>query len=261
MKPMWVVQTNMLAKGQVDPVTTACKKHGIDYLGIEVIPFDDQPLNLPAHACMIPYGSTRMSALPETRAMFGFIDDSNFLNDVWFKNRNDMLNGDGKIMPIGEAIEYVKTLEFDTFFMRPDEDLKLFTGCIATRDTLMSTLNSLIFDAQVPLDKKIMISAPKNIKGEWRYFVVDGKVIDGSMYKWNNRFYTEAAGPAEIAEAQAMADRWHPADVYVMDLCLTSEGLKVVEYNGFNSTGFYANNVEKIVVEVTTYMDRKFNKR
>ncbi len=44
----------------------------------------------------------------------------------------------------------------------------------------------------------------------------------------------------------------------VMDLALTNEGLKVVEFNCLNASGFYYHDVRAIVKEVNAYYERKY---
>jgi len=44
-----------------------------------------------------------------------------------------------------------------------------------------------------------------------------------------------------------MVDRWQPAEAFVIDIAKTYDGLKVIEINNFNSSGFYSCDVYKIV--------------
>ena len=43
------------------------------------------------------------------------------------------------------------------------------------------------------------------------------------------------------------AERWRPAEAFVLDVCDTPDGIKVVEINTINSAGFYAADVQKLV--------------
>jgi hypothetical protein len=57
-----------------------------------------------------------------------------------------------------------------------------------------------------------------------------------------------------IAEAQRLADKWLPNQTCVMDLALTDEGVKVIEFNCFNSSGFYYHDIRAVAEAVTNYV-------
>ncbi|ABC31369.1 hypothetical protein HCH_04670 [Hahella chejuensis KCTC 2396] len=58
---------------------------------------------------------------------------------------------------------------------------------------------------------------------------------------------------AVIKFTEKMAARWSPAPVFVMDVAACAGALYVLEINGFNSSGFYACDIETIVREVSAY--------
>jgi hypothetical protein len=41
---------------------------------------------------------------------------------------------------------------------------------------------------------------------------------------------------------------WQPHRAYVLDVCETPDGMKIVEINTINASGFYAGNVQDIVL-------------
>jgi hypothetical protein len=89
-------------------------------------------------------------------------------------------------------------------------------------------------------DTEIVISPTKKIYSECRLFIVDGVVVTQSMYKVGNR----VIGNSDVNEcfiefAQSMANKWQPADGFVIDVADTPNGLKVIEVNCLNSSGFY----------------------
>ena len=51
-----------------------------------------------------------------------------------------------------------------------------------------------------------------------------------------------------ILFAEEMANIYQVAEAFVMDICLTTEGWKIVEINCVNSAGFYQADVEKLVM-------------
>ncbi len=91
---------------------------------------------------------------------------------------------------------------------------------------------------------------------ESRFFVVGGKVIDGAFYRMYGQRFSGVAKPDEIEAAQEMANVWLPHETCVMDIAKTEEGLKVIEFNCFNGSGFYVNDISKIVKAVTEYAEK-----
>lgn len=93
----------------------------------------------------------------------------------------------------------------------------------------------------------VIISEPKNILAEWRWFIVNGEIVDGAMYKNRGQLVKVYETDKQvIEEAQKFADGWLPNMNCVMDLALTERGLKVIEFNCINSSGFYNHDVNKI---------------
>ena len=48
--------------------------------------------------------------------------------------------------------------------------------------------------------------------------------------------------------AKARIAEWQPHDAFVIDVCYTEDGPKVVEINTINSCGFYAADIQKLVM-------------
>lgn len=93
----------------------------------------------------------------------------------------------------------------------------------------------------------IVISKPRNIQAEWRWFIIDGKIVDGSMYRSRGQLILKKEDNIEcIKEAQKFADIWLPDSCVCMDLALVDDEMKVIEFNCINSSGFYDNDIDKI---------------
>ena len=93
-----------------------------------------------------------------------------------------------------------------------------------------------------------MISDVKTIYKEFRFFVIDSKLVAGSLYKLENRHCLDKnIEPDAHRFASKMIELWQPARAFVIDIALTEDGYKIVEVNCINSAGFYAADVSKIV--------------
>jgi hypothetical protein len=262
---MWAVQANLLNEERQQNVAMILKELDIPFVGLNVIPFSDDLDWLfeepPSYSKVIPYGSTSLVKRAQARNWQGlFFNTNTFLVSEWIKNRDDMLNQNVDIMTVKQAQEFhshhpTRTL----WFIRPVHDLKAFTGMVTTSEEIakwMKSTDSGNFNFNE--DTLVAISQPKEILAEWRWFVVGGKIVDGSMYQHRgNRYKKHETDQAVIDEAQELANKWLPHETVVMDIALTNSGPKVIEFNCFNGSGFYDHDVPKILTEATKYLETK----
>jgi len=260
---MWIIQSNFLDINQITPIVETLRANDIPFRDVGIIPFSDEfitPLDV-SDTNLIPYGSTKLSKIAEQQKWSGlFFDRTTFRNDVWNWHRGDMLNSDAKFMTVREAINEFANAEPDSvWFIRPVEDLKHFSGTVTTAAEIARWMSSVdvgnfSFDENV----EVAISTPKNILMEWRYFIVGGKIVTGSLYRVKGmRKIARENDPAVLAEAQDRAKDWLPHETCVMDMALTDDGLRVVEFNCLNSSGFYDHDIEKFVLSVSDYFYNK----
>lgn len=93
-----------------------------------------------------------------------------------------------------------------------------------------------------------MTASLKEIYAEYRFFIVDKKIVTGSLYKRGNIIIHDTNIDNKIIEfTQKMVDLWQPARAFVLDIADTPDGLKVIEINNFNSAGYYACDISCIV--------------
>jgi hypothetical protein len=94
----------------------------------------------------------------------------------------------------------------------------------------------------------VIVSPVKAIYREYRLFVVNRKVVTGSVYRVGGRAEISADVEEYVLEyARKVIDRWIPAESCVIDIGLTEHGLQIIEFNNINSSGFYASDVAKYV--------------
>lgn len=248
----FLIQSNLMDDTQLAMVNRAIQIYPHVYVG--VIPFSrelksDEPIEGTKY---IPYGSTLLTTIGSQQHWTGLhFDISTFNYEQAIKHRNDMLNGD-VILPLSEAAEYLRQGNNRDVFVRPSEDLKQFSGQVMnsvecadwlTNAALCETSGS----RQLDMSTKIVIGEPKNIQAEWRWFVVGGQVVSGSMYRRNGRMFKQRERDTNvIQEAQYFADCWLPDSCCVMDLALVDNVVRVIEFNCINSSGFYDNDVPAI---------------
>ena len=257
----WIVQTNFIQEHHHEMLIDALTEQGTPVYGVKVIPFVDE-LELPKidDPKIVPYGSTKLQRIGNINGWPGgvFFDDAMFRVNLWNKERDDMLNSDAVVMTVTEALPYLLSRQDETFFTRPVRDLKAYSGATLPGHEIYSWLNATLGQELWNFDKdtEIVLASPKHIEREWRYFVVGGKIVSGSSYRWKGtRLLMREQDRETLAEAQAFADKWLPHETVVMDLALTDEGMRVIEFNCLNASGFYYHDIKAIARAVTEYVD------
>lgn len=213
----------------------------------------------------IPYGSTSLTNLTHKLGWKGLhFDLDKFDYQTAANNRNDMLNAE-HILLVEDAIAFLQKCPNDQlWFLRPCKDLKHFTGTVMEAQEAWEWLKDAMLCGssgtyKMEQDMMIVLAEPKVIQAEWRYFVIDGKVVDGSMYRYRGDLYKRREVDVEVlGQAQTFADLWLPDSCVCMDLALVDDAVKVIEFNCINSSGFYDNNVDKIFKEWYAFENRRF---
>ena len=242
----FLIQHNLMNAKQLENIRLAVKPYPHKF--VDLIPFSreitsDTPI---VGKNYIPYGSTLLTsvATQENKWVGLFFDLNTFNYTAALANRDDMLNSD--VMDLSVAIEKLSKLDSkELVFTRPSEDLKQFTGqvieageCYAWFKDMMECQTSGSYKLEPTT--QVVVCAPQNIQAEFRWFVVGGKVVSGSMYRCHNQLRSmRMTTPEEFEEAQKFATKWLPAPCCVMDLALVGDELKVIEFNCINSSGAY----------------------
>ena len=142
------------------------------------------------------------------------------------------------------------------YFMRPVDDGKEQPGRVRSAEEIVALAKKALAlnEAEIPLgslrhDTLLMFSEPVRILKEWRIWAVDGQIVTWSQYKEGSRVvYRHTIDDDALAFAQRMVDinrDYSPA--YVLDICRTYDGLKLLETNCLNAAGFYAADLQKLV--------------
>lgn len=154
-------------------------------------------------------------------------------------------------------------------FLKPNHDLKAFSGRVLTLDELHD--HGLELGPRVCSDTEVMIATPQDLWMEMRFFVIGGRVVDGSWYRFNGKPHSQHISRTEInlalyEGAQSLVDEWCPMPNAVMDMALVPTPgpakahdlgqYRVVEYNCIHCSGFYKHMVSDIVASWATYYAR-----
>lgn len=230
--------------------------NGIDYEVYTLVPFSHEIYPaLPKDKLIIPFGCIEF--VQDLRKIAG-IDLSMQFDDDIFTNENCInqwksfcLNNGAKIMTTKEAVD---SLEEKDYFVRPVDDKKSFRGKVYKPSELKALLErySGYENNEFNSESIIVVSELKEIKKEWRTFVVDGKVVSSSLYRDGSRHREESGAPDEVLSFCSAALRvYNPAKAFVLDVCELVDGsYAIVEFGCIHSCGFYKADVPKITGEV-----------
>jgi YgiT-type zinc finger domain-containing protein len=152
------------------------------------------------------------------------------------------------------------------FFIRPDCVDKAFPANVYNQETWSGMVKS----TSLAGDIDCWVTDPKpNIKDEWRFWIIDGQISSSSQYRKDGELVsipvTDFSWPeieVFVEKAVTLLDSKLPC--YVMDVCeygtgaAGEEGLKVVELNPINSSGFYGDaNIPKILTDWMASMTKR----
>lgn len=238
------VQNNYVTALTV-PVALYARTHGLaleDRSSNTDFDPDNCGIDWSQYSIVLPYGSVqflRKLRASSSLAPFVHLDATRFAASTWaplFGNR--ALNEEGMLIRAHE----VSSLLTSPMHLRPDSEDKAFAGGVFTKEAWQS-----MTPAPSP-QLACWVSPLQEILAEWRCWVVGRKVVEISRYRQagehNRKRETDAV---LLASAQGFADVYVPAPCVVMDLALTKSGLKIVEFNPINCSGWYAADVGRIL--------------
>jgi len=262
---MWIVQNNFIKPDQYDPLIENLERMQEAYETVKIIPFSDEFATPLTHdrKDLIPFGSTSLMRIAHKRGWTGlFYDPETFQVKRWINERSDMLNQDAQVMTVKEAMQlFTKANPTDEWFIRPNADLKRFNGSFTTAEEISRWIESVESgNFQFNEEELVSIASPKFIVAEYRFFIVNRRIVTGSLYRMRGQKLTSMVKPGDWIwdEAQKLAEGWLPHETCVMDLsqgCVLRKtpDLKIIEFNCLNASGFYNNDVSSFTKAVTDY--------
>lgn len=222
--------------------------------GNETFLMDYSPMELPGNLptwegeCVVAYGSVQM-VRKVMKARAGSWQPGSFFRperlsySAWSPFLGDlMLNDDFVILPYGEFKRRGLASWGGAAFIRPDAVTKSFTGFVISENDFEHEVNSLECISHVQPEEMVVIARPKEILGEFRFVIADGKVVTGSAYSWDRKFDVRSdVDPACWEIAEEIAERpWQADRAYICDVALTHRGPRLLELNALSCSGLYA---------------------
>jgi len=250
MSVTWIMQQNLSSEKLV--FLRALDSLGSKWKPIEIIPFSEELPDVEVEGPAIVYVSTTLiKNAPKKNWNPGvFFTPEKFKSSVWLqKYGKNMLNSDGRVCTLQELFDNSP----EEMFLRPNNDLKDFSGSLTDREGLRKFYESVSSGGFLfGTDLEVFVAETKAIHKEWRCFIVDGRVVASSQYRFRSMLVKSGNVPNEVIDyANEMAAIWSPEKAFVMDICETMDReLRVLELNCFNASGVYQCEVVDIVKAV-----------
>ena len=291
----WIVERDRWGE-DLGALLNAITSRGMDVQVVDYMPFQSGEYGdlYPSGSRVMTFGSINLvtQLMRENRwAINAYCNMDGLLCRNYYPYVSDwLLNEDYVMLPYGDLRKRKDWLfenfgtEYDHIFMRPDIGSKSFPGGTFDNQFFFSWLNGI--DEHVQPHDLVVISSPKKIETEWRFFVRPGEVITGSIYKceWQSNWtrVSETAGEEyrdhkgrstltyaleTVLQSGEVVDtgkrawdftkmiseiEWPGRDpVFVVDVAQVEGGeFKLIEFNAASCSGLYACDPDKIVAAI-----------
>lgn len=258
----WIVESNVFAETCFNDMLAHFTARGIPHHVVRIIPFVheiDGKAPVVANPVVV-YGSIGVQKLAAAQGWVpGVFTNADFNTDAYARGLGDLfLNADAVAMPLSAVADWLPSWDQDDFFIKPNGDNKEFAGTVMSKAEFVKWHADMLSIGYLETDDfEVVISAPRTLGCEWRVIVVDGRIVTASLYRQYGMVKAERHIIPEVEAVVLEAHRrFAPAPVYVIDVAQVGDDYRIVEYNTFNSAGFYDCDVEAIIDAVTDYVER-----
>ncbi|WP_228464016.1 MULTISPECIES: ATP-grasp domain-containing protein [Chryseobacterium] len=232
----------------------------IDYKVINILPTADKIDFETDRKDIFVYGSVTIARLAKQHSDWipGSFYGGNHLYEIYSKHYGEnLLNYRVSVQTISEELSWEKGEEK---FIKPYNEAKIFTGKVFTE----SEWKDFVFERlenqanRITADSLIQISEAKRTIKEARLWIVGGEIVDSGYYRLHEDApFEENVSQEGLDFAKDMIQLFNLEKAFVMDICLTDEGWKIVEINCINSSGFYPNtNVKSVIKALNSYFSK-----
>lgn len=257
----WIVEREIFPKPVFDRLITTLREASVPFHAVEIKSNSHEIVGKVPQVTgpVVIYGSIGSRDLVRHYGWSPGVWTNDLFNELILSERlgTDYLNHGIISSKFKNVLDHVGD---EPFFVKPDTDTKEFAGKVffgkdEFTEWYMKQVATGYFGESI-YDTQVVVGKPKHIGTEWRVVLVEGQPITGSIYRQYQQQYRKLDLPQHVAEfARHIAAKHSPCDVFVMDICESFDGLKVVEYNSFNCSGLYDCDLGIIVRAVTKYVD------
>ncbi|AMV23065.1 hypothetical protein VT84_01545 [Gemmata sp. SH-PL17] len=252
--PVWLIESGVYGS-EIEPFAAEVRRQGMECRFVTYREIVKGPPPLPPGSCAITYGTyptVRHAILRLGWTPGGWCSPENLDCTAYYPHFADfLLNQRHEIITGAGAIREKERL-FHTFgrngyvFARPTSVHKLFVGRLIAEDDFETAPAPTRYDPET----KIVVAGPRELGAEWRLVVAHNEVIAANRYAEGGTRSVAAGCPNEVLTfANAMFETvgWRPDDVFMLDVCESTDGLRLVELNSFSCSWIYACDLVSII--------------
>ncbi|MBL1223469.1 ATP-grasp domain-containing protein [Chryseobacterium sp. L7] len=253
----FLIQANVYLDPDHYKIFNALEELNVDYEVINILPTAEKIDFKTDRKDVFVYGSVTIARLAKQNSDWfpGSFYGGNHLYEVYsrFYGKN-LLNYKVSVHKVSEDLVWKND---EKKFIKPYNEAKIFTGRVFTeiewKDFIFEALESQ--SNRITKDSIVQVSEAKHTIKEARLWIIGGQIVDGGYYKFNDDVpFEEKISEDGLIFANEMIGLFNLEKAFVMDICLTDKGWKIVEINCINSSGFYPNtNVKSIIKALNIY--------
>lgn len=149
----------------------------------------------------------------------------------------------------------------DSIFVKPNANLKLFTGKVVPIDDFehFHRMETDCYD--VSPDTLCVIARPYKLSHEWRFVVCEGEVVTGSQYRRDGvqSLTSEVDENARAVALKVAKDPWQPDPAYVVDVARSGDEYGLLEIGAVNCAGMYECDASAFVNALSELAEREYD--
>lgn len=248
----YIIQENLFREEGHAKLIKCLDRFDISYELVNVRPFIEEVDYVTDRKDVFVFGSLKLARLSKKYGWNpGALITDNHDYNVYSKHyKENLLNHDSRVIKFGDDFDW----GYDQHFIRPCLDSKSFTGKVFEKQEWYDFKDRMLShqeDTTLRPDSLIQIAMPKRITQEVRCWVVNGKIVTQSTYRRGSFLvYDNIVDDDALEFAQKMVDLYQLAETFVIDVCLTDNGWKIVECGSTSCAGFYDADMQKLLMSL-----------
>jgi len=256
----YVIQENVFREEGYDALTRTLERLQLDWEVVKVLPFVENFEVQTKRRDVFVFGSLKMVRLAKKFDWVpGVLVNANHHFFVYRNHyREHLLNWDSELRKFRDDWKWEK----QAYFIRPCADTKDFNGQVFDEDGWREFQQRKLTDGHTSSLSSltpIQVASVKKIQKEYRFWVVGGEIVTGSLYKLGTQVVQSGAiDPAAREFCEKMVKVFQLADAFVMDVCMVDDEWKIVECGCVNCAGFYKANMGRLIMALEDHFNRYY---
>lgn len=254
----FLVQNNHVLYNSI-PVAQYALRNGIELFDrsshVEFDPMDTD-VDWSKYDIIVPYGSVQFARLCREKGLADhvFYSEEGFRTDSWIEKFGPKaLNYTGTLMKASEVFEHLGYAK--EAHVRPNHVDKAFIAAVFDQKSWDEERQY----KDIKDDLDVFVAPPMHIDGEFRCWVVGGKVVEVSQYRKDGEMWIERIEPDRsfVESAQKLADVYLPDEAVVMDIAVAGQEVYFLEFNSIHSSGWYGSNISRVWDQYLQWLSSK----